>query len=513
MSRSRSWTAGAAFTAGVPSFGSGGVMLGRARSGGRAVQGPGVGEPSWRPGSPPYRGRAASLAVLGGQALGRRRPATATLMAQCDTSTRAVAGPASRASPTGWWRRSAVRYTSTRGADGGEHVPVVDRLPQRATRRTGRQGRRRRATPAAVAGSAAATRSAKSRSGTALGQGAVAAQAQAGRRVAPGLGQDRSGHPQAERGGQRVGHAGVGRVGVGVRGEQRAAAADQPVHGAALEGVRGHAVHRLRAAAGWWVTSRSRRSQSSASSITAATGSTANSTRPTGARGSPQTRPTASQGLPGSSADRMRLRAGRPPRPGSAFRYSPWRKVYPRRGRADRPRAAAQEASLLDKLGGGGPRPRADGGPDRWERGFQVTRRHTKDPARSALGEFLRAAPRPTQRQLAEAAGVESARCGLRGRGGPAAAEGVGPADLGRARAWRPAGRTGWSREPGHLAAGADRAGGDDDSGGGDGPQLLGVLGPPTARLGGSAIDLGRGRLRTVLACSRCIRTPWSTAT
>ena len=48
---------------------------------------------------------------------------------------------------------------------------------------------------------------------------------------------------EADRRRQRVGDAGVGRVGVGVRGEQRRARADQAVHEGALRGVGADAVH------------------------------------------------------------------------------------------------------------------------------------------------------------------------------------------------------------------------------------------------------------------------------
>ena len=51
------------------------------------------------------------------------------------------------------------------------------------------------------------------------------------------------GHLEAERGGQRVGDAGVGRVGVGVRGEQRRARAHEAVHERALRCVGADAVH------------------------------------------------------------------------------------------------------------------------------------------------------------------------------------------------------------------------------------------------------------------------------
>ena len=53
----------------------------------------------------------------------------------------------------------------------------------------------------------------------------------------------RAARRQPERGGQRVGDAGVGGVGVGVRGEQRRTGADQPVHQRALRGVRADPVH------------------------------------------------------------------------------------------------------------------------------------------------------------------------------------------------------------------------------------------------------------------------------
>ena len=50
-------------------------------------------------------------------------------------------------------------------------------------------------------------------------------------------------HRQAQRLGERVGHPGRGGVGVGVRGEQRAAGADQPVHQRTLGGVGRDGVH------------------------------------------------------------------------------------------------------------------------------------------------------------------------------------------------------------------------------------------------------------------------------
>ena len=110
-----------------------------------------------------------------------------------------------------------------------------------------------------------------------------------------GLGAGSSGPwtTSAERRGEGVGDAGVGGVGVGVRGEQRGAAPDEPVHQRALRRVRADAVHpaqqqrvvgeqQLRAAVERLVDG-------------AGTGSTATSTLDTLSAGSPQTSPTASQ--------------------------------------------------------------------------------------------------------------------------------------------------------------------------------------------------------------------------
>ena len=54
---------------------------------------------------------------------------------------------------------------------------------------------------------------------------------------------ERAGHLEPERRGQRVGDAGIGRVGVGVRGEQRRARAHEAVHERALGRVGADAVH------------------------------------------------------------------------------------------------------------------------------------------------------------------------------------------------------------------------------------------------------------------------------
>ena len=95
-------------------------------------------------------------------------------------------------------------------------------------------------------------------------------------------------------GGERVGDAGVGRVGVGVRGEQRGARADEAVHERALRGVGADPVHaaqeqrvvgdeQLRAAVDRLVDG-------------LGYGIDAHEHRARGARpGSPQTSPTASQ--------------------------------------------------------------------------------------------------------------------------------------------------------------------------------------------------------------------------
>ena len=62
-------------------------------------------------------------------------------------------------------------------------------------------------------------------------------------RAASGGGRAGRSTVEPDGGGERVGDAGVGRVGVGVRGEQRRARADEAVHERALRGVGADPVH------------------------------------------------------------------------------------------------------------------------------------------------------------------------------------------------------------------------------------------------------------------------------
>ncbi len=114
--------------------------------------------------------------------------------------------------------------------------------------------------------------------------------------------------PQVEGARERVGDAGVGGVGVGVRDVQGDVVLDQAVHDAALERG-GRDGGRAPQVEGWWVTT-SWAPSATASSATSWTGSTANRTRVTSASGSPHTVPTASHCSARSGARGRRARRG-----------------------------------------------------------------------------------------------------------------------------------------------------------------------------------------------------------